>query len=126
MDALRRIGQEVSGHKVINLIYGGKTPLLTSDQLHELGFKIVLYSTPALYTAASAMLKSMSLLRETRSLGSISDHCVGFREFQQFIECQYFQRAGGDALARTASPPQTASARDRAPWRQTETTLPAE
>jgi 2,3-dimethylmalate lyase len=126
MDALRRIGQEVCGHKVINLIYGGKTPLLTSDQLHELGFKIVLYSTPALYTAASAMLKSMSLLRETRSLGSISDHCVGFREFQQFIECQYFQRAGGDALARTASPPQTASARDRAPWRQTETTLPAE
>ena len=48
------MGDEVPGHKVINLIHGGKTPLLPSSQLHDLGFKIVLYSTPALYVATNS------------------------------------------------------------------------
>jgi 2-methylisocitrate lyase-like PEP mutase family enzyme len=125
IDALKRIGQEVPGHKVINLIYGGKTPLLPSDQLHDLGFKIVLYSTPALYTAASAMFKAMALLREARGLASISDQSVPFREFQQFIEGSYFSRPGGEALSRTVPTP-TTIAPDRATRRHAETALPAE
>jgi 2-methylisocitrate lyase-like PEP mutase family enzyme len=128
LDALKRVGQEVPGHKVINLIYGGKTPLLSSDQLHELGFKIVLYSTPALYTAANAMFKAMTVLRETRALGSISEGSVAFREFQQFIESQYFGRHGGEALSRAAPTP-NAPAPDRgqrAHVEHAETVLPAE
>jgi hypothetical protein len=85
----------VPGRKVINLIHGGKTPLLPSSQLHDLGFKIVLYSTPALYAAASAMVKAMTLLNQTRDLSSISSRSTTFREFQQFIEGQYLRRPGG-------------------------------
>jgi 2-methylisocitrate lyase-like PEP mutase family enzyme len=89
----------VPGHKVINLIHGGKTPLLPSDQLHQLGFKIVLYSTPALYAATLAMLNAMTLLRETRQLSSISTDSVSFGDFQQFIESRYFRRPGSHGLA---------------------------
>ncbi|HLK36812.1 MAG TPA: isocitrate lyase/PEP mutase family protein [Polyangiaceae bacterium] len=96
--ALERVGAEVPGHKIINLIYGGKTPLLPAQKLHELGFKIVLYSTPALYVATSAILRSMTLLRETGDLGSISPVSASFREFQQLIESHYFRRPGGEAL----------------------------
>ena len=35
----KRVGDEVPGHKVINLIHGGKTPLLPSQQLHDLGLQ---------------------------------------------------------------------------------------
>lgn len=109
IDALRRIGDEVPGHKIINLIHGGKTPLLPSDQLHELGFKIVLYSTPALYTAVDAMLGAMSVLHTTRTLDSISDRSVSFPEFQRFIEDNYFsRRAGGEALSRVGKNPEGA------------------
>ncbi|MGD0525211.1 MAG: isocitrate lyase/PEP mutase family protein [Polyangiaceae bacterium] len=86
VEALRRIGDEVPGHKVINLIHGGKTPLLPSRQLHDLGFKIVLYSTPALYTATRTMLEAMTKLAETRELGSISDESVTFRDFQALFD----------------------------------------
>ncbi len=99
---LRRVGEEVPGHKVINLIYGGKTPLLSSDELHELGFKIVLYSTPALYTATSTMLESMKRLHATRRLDSISHESASFQEFQSFIEGQYFERRGSGGLSRGA------------------------
>jgi 2-methylisocitrate lyase-like PEP mutase family enzyme len=100
VEALRRVGDEVPGDKVINLIFGGKTQLLPSSQLHDLGFKIVLYSTPALYVAANAMLKAMTLLRETRELDSISRDSTSFREFQQLIEGPYFRRAGSEGLSR--------------------------
>jgi methylisocitrate lyase len=103
VEALRRVGQEVPGHKVINLIHGGKTPLLPSEQLHELGFKIVLYSTPALYSATRAMLEAMTTLAETRDLKSISEGSLSFRDFQALIESQYFKRPGGNGLARVAS-----------------------
>ena len=84
------------------MIHGGKTPLLPSDQLHALGFKIVLYSTPALYTAVNAMLSAMSVLKVTRRLDSISEQSVSFREFQQFIEEEYFHRRGSKGLARNS------------------------
>jgi 2,3-dimethylmalate lyase len=102
IDALKRVGDEVPGPKVINLIHGGKTPLVPSAQLHELGFKIVLYSTPALYTAASAMLQAMTVLNLTGDLGSISHQSTSFRDFQQFIESQYLRRPGGDGLGKLA------------------------
>jgi 2,3-dimethylmalate lyase len=99
VEALRRVGREVPGHKVINLIHGGKTPLLPSSQLHELGFKIVLYSTPALYTATRTMLAKMTLLAETGELESISDASVSFRDFQGLIETTYLRRHGAAGLA---------------------------
>jgi 2-methylisocitrate lyase-like PEP mutase family enzyme len=97
-DALRLVGEQVPGHKVINLIHGGKTPLIPSDDLHNLGFKIVLYSTPALYTATHTMLQEMRKLRESRHLSSISKASVSFREFQGLMEEDYFQRHGADRL----------------------------
>jgi len=112
VEALGRVGREVPGHKVINLIHGGKTPLLPSEQLHELGFKIVLYSTPALYVAVSAMAQSMARLRSARSLASISPDSVAFREFQHFIEGRYLRRRASVGLAHpTAPPPRTSHAR---------------
>jgi 2-methylisocitrate lyase-like PEP mutase family enzyme len=97
-EALERVGAEVPGHKIINLIHGGKTPLLPSRVLHELGFKIVLYSTPALYTAAQTLLTAMKHLQETRELDSISPVSVTFRQFQTMIENQYVARRGSEGL----------------------------
>ena len=99
-EALERVGAEVPGHKIINLIHGGKTPLLPSHVLHELGFKIVLYSTPALYTAAHTLLAAMQRLQETGELDSISPVSVTFKHFQQMLETQYLARRGSEGLRR--------------------------
>jgi 2-methylisocitrate lyase-like PEP mutase family enzyme len=99
-DALERVGAEVPGHKIINLIHGGKTPLLPSRVLHELGFKIVLYSTPALYTAAHTLLAAMRHLQETRELDSISPISLTFKHFQHMLETQYLARRGSEGLRR--------------------------
>jgi 2-methylisocitrate lyase-like PEP mutase family enzyme len=95
LDALERVGNEVPGHKQVNLIYGGKTPILSVAELQKLGFKVVLYSTPALYVAANAVSKQMRLLHETHDLNSISPQSIAFRDFQSFIETKYERRPGG-------------------------------
>jgi methylisocitrate lyase len=89
---LQRIGQEVPGHKQVNLIYGGKTPILSAPELTSLGFKIVLYSTPALYVAAQAVFKQMRTLQATHDLNAVSAESVTFPDFQRLIETRYRER----------------------------------
>ncbi|HEY7138993.1 MAG TPA: isocitrate lyase/PEP mutase family protein [Methylomirabilota bacterium] len=92
LEIVRRVGRDVPGNKQLNLIFGGKTPILTVDQAQEAGFKILLYSTPALYVAAHALRRFMPALRESRDLGAISEVSLGFDEFQTFIEKSYRER----------------------------------
>jgi methylisocitrate lyase len=94
MDALKRVADEIPGHKQVNLIFGGKTPILSVADLHRIGFKIVLYSTPALYVATQAVFTHMRTLQETHDLNSISEQSINFRDFQQFIEKSYSKRRG--------------------------------
>ena len=92
LDDMKRVADEVPGHKQVNLIYGGLTPMLPAQELYQLGFKIIQYSTPALYISARAMQQQLSLLRQTQDLNSISPHSMTFSEFQNFISENYANR----------------------------------
>jgi 2-methylisocitrate lyase-like PEP mutase family enzyme len=89
LEAIKRVGQEVPGPKQINLIYGGKTPILNLSELEKHGFKIALYSTPTLYVAFNSLLENMALLQKTHDLNSISEQSCNFSSFQEFIKQNY-------------------------------------
>ena len=89
----QRVAREVPGLKQLNLIYGGKTPLLPSPKFHEMGFKVVLYSTPALYVGTHVLTQQMRKLRESHDLNSISETSTPFKEFQALMETTYQERA---------------------------------
>lgn len=93
MDEVKRVADEAPGPKQINLIYGGKTSIIPLKELAAYGYKIILYSTPALYVAAQAMVREMMKLRETHDLNSISDASVTFKEFQAMIEKVYMRKS---------------------------------
>jgi len=94
LEAIHRVADEVPGPKQINLIYGGKSPMLRLDELGRLGFKVVLYSTPALYVAFRAMTESMRVLQERHDLDAIAGHSASFGEFQKFLADRYADRTG--------------------------------
>lgn len=52
---LREIASKVPGPKLINLVEGGRTPLLESSALFELGFTVHLYPVTGLYAATAAL-----------------------------------------------------------------------
>jgi 2,3-dimethylmalate lyase len=86
---LLRVAREVPGPKQLNLILGGKTPILSNAEVEAAGFKIVLYSTPALYVATKAMLDALGQLRASGDLKAIAPDSVDFERFQNLIEDHY-------------------------------------
>ena len=82
-EAMTRVAREIPGHKQINLIYGGKSPLLSAPELYALGFEVVLYSVPAPVVAAQAMGTALKTLAQTHDLNSISEQSVSFPTFQE-------------------------------------------
>jgi 2-methylisocitrate lyase-like PEP mutase family enzyme len=93
LEAIRRVGGEVAGAKQVNLILGGRTPLLSVKDLEAMGFQIVVYSTPALYVAASAVTRAMKRLREADDLRAVEADSLSLEEFQRFMEARYESRS---------------------------------
>lgn len=51
--------------QLVNLVVGGKTPILDLDELGEMGFSLVLYANVALQSAVYGMQMALGQLRET-------------------------------------------------------------
>ncbi|MEO8700888.1 MAG: isocitrate lyase/PEP mutase family protein [Kofleriaceae bacterium] len=98
LDQMKRVCDEVPGNKQVNLIWGGVTPSMQVAQFHQMGFKVVQYSTPALYVASRMLRATMGRLRETKQLDAIADYSDSFHEFQRFIEDRYIQQARNEHI----------------------------
>ena len=67
------------------MIRGGKTPLLSAQELQELGFKIVVFPLAGLFAATKAMIDVFRHLKETgttRGYPSTFD----FGDFEKVVE----------------------------------------
>ncbi len=68
-----------------NMVEGGRTPILSTEELEELGYKIVVYPLTGLFSAAYAMKASLSYLSKngtTRGYGGMLD----FSEFEDVVD----------------------------------------
>ena len=98
LDMMKRVCDEVPGNKQVNLIWGGVTPSLKVGQLHQMGFKIIQYSTPALYAVAQTLRRSMAKLREAHQLDAIGPESMKFHDFQRFLEDRYITQAKSEHI----------------------------
>ena len=68
-----------------NMIEGGKTPLLSSAELQELGYAMVVYPLAALFSAARAVADTYRALFEAKTTAGRTDAMAGFREFEEIV-----------------------------------------
>jgi methylisocitrate lyase len=90
VDEMRRIGREVPGPKVANMIEGGRTPLLSPTELHDLGFDLIVTPLAAILAAAKALA---GVYRRLRDSGTMRDHLeqlLSFEEFNQLMELERY------------------------------------
>jgi 2-methylisocitrate lyase-like PEP mutase family enzyme len=80
VDELSRIGAEVPGPLVANMVEGGKTPVVGREELGRLGFDIVLYANLGARAAMLAMQEVLTTLREEGSSASIEHRIVSMQE----------------------------------------------
>ncbi len=91
VDQMRRITREIPAPNLANMIPGGKTPILTAQELQDIGFSVVAYPTMLSYTMARAAQRALAHLQSTGTTAGLSDTMV-FEEFNQIIGLEDLRR----------------------------------
>lgn len=83
---------------LFNWAESGKTPLLTLNEIHTLGFKLVIFPVSLLFAATHAMLALLEVLKQGETPVPFSSRMVTFSQFTQHIglpEIQDLERRYG-------------------------------
>lgn len=76
---------ELPAPQVINLVVGGKTPMVDHEDLRAAGFAFALYANAALQASVLAMQQVLGSLAEHGSLTHVSDRLASFSERQRLV-----------------------------------------
>ena len=82
---ITRIGRELPGPLSLNLIEGGLTPMLSLEEIAELGFFSVGFVLSGLYASAHALQRTYAEIRARGSTDAIRDELMSFEEFNDMI-----------------------------------------
>ena len=104
IDQIKAAVKEIEAPLVLNLIEGGKTPLVSVKEAERMGFKIVFFGLTALYAAAKGMMNVLKLLKAEGSAQLYLDRLITFPQFEEivntnkieYLEDKYLSRKGPD------------------------------
>jgi 2,3-dimethylmalate lyase len=82
---MRRICKEVKAPMLANLVEGGKTPILTAQELQEIGYSIVAFPLSTLYAAAYGVRLAMDALFKTGTTAGCMDRMIPFADFNHLV-----------------------------------------
>lgn len=89
-DDLRSIPAALQGTpQLVNLVVGGKTPILSVDEFTEMGFSLVLYANVALQSALYGMQTALTQLKEQGQMDE-DGPLAGFLERQRVVRKDLF------------------------------------
>jgi methylisocitrate lyase len=84
-DELERIGRELEGPLMANMVEGGQTPLLPLEELAKLGFEWVVYPVTGLLASARALDLAFRSLRAHGHSRSTQDALMDFEAFTELV-----------------------------------------
>jgi 2-methylisocitrate lyase-like PEP mutase family enzyme len=85
LQEIERIAQEVRAPLLINMFWGGKTPLVPPNRLAELGYRVMIVPSDLQRAAIRAMQRAAQVLRQQGHTASMADEMVSFSEREDII-----------------------------------------
>ncbi len=85
IDELERIAAAIPGPKVANMVEHGKTPLLSPEELHDLGFDFIVTPVAGLLATAKALADTYAILREHGTLRGHLENLMPFEDFNNLM-----------------------------------------
>ncbi|MBS0611135.1 MAG: isocitrate lyase/PEP mutase family protein [Proteobacteria bacterium] len=82
---VRALPQRLKQPQLMNMVIGGKTPIVGADELGRLGYGFVLYANAALQGALAGMQKVLTELRDGRELREDPALVAPFAERQRLV-----------------------------------------
>lgn len=74
-----------------NMVENGKTPLLSLNELEQLGYNIAIFPASLLYTATKAVMNTLANLKVHGTTEVVLDKMVDFPTFNQMIGLQAYR-----------------------------------
>lgn len=84
IEEMRAIGQ-LPAPQLVNVVMGGKTPMLPREELAAMGFSIALYANAALQAMVLAAQEVLGSLRDVGSLAGAENRLASFAERQRIV-----------------------------------------
>jgi 2-methylisocitrate lyase-like PEP mutase family enzyme len=92
VESLERVANEVPDIvRVANMIEGGRTPLLSESELHDLGYDLIVTPLTALFAAAKAVEDVLAVLRREGTVRDHQDMMVSFGGFEPIVDLKRHQ-----------------------------------
>jgi methylisocitrate lyase len=85
IEQMAEVGKRAPKPIVANMIERGKTPLLSRQQLVDLGFQLILYPLCGIFAAARALDEVYRKLYRDQTTQGMGDGLMGFDEFNELI-----------------------------------------
>ncbi|OIQ07799.1 2,3-dimethylmalate lyase [Moorella thermoacetica] len=85
VDEMKQICSSFKVPVLANMVEGGRTPLLTVKELEELGYRLVIFPTASVYTAAKALIDLMANLKASGTTMNFLEQMLPFSEFNKLI-----------------------------------------
>ncbi|MDE1866399.1 MAG: isocitrate lyase/PEP mutase family protein [Thaumarchaeota archaeon] len=92
IDEMRKIGKAIKAPLVANMIEGGATPMLSSNELHKMGFNLILYPLSVLYANTFATLQILKELKKSGTTLKLKNNLVNFDQFNEIVELSKFKK----------------------------------
>lgn len=92
IDEMRKIGKSIKAPLVANMIEGGATPVLSSSEIHKMGFNLILYPLSVLYANTFATMQILKELRKSGTTKKLKNNLVNFDQFNEIVELSKFKR----------------------------------
>ena len=86
MEELERIPKEIKGVPlVVNMIEGGRTPLLSKDELGKMGYQVIFYNLGSLYSQTKAIQDYCEYVIAHGTSAGFTGPMVNFDEFNSIV-----------------------------------------
>ena len=84
-EEIRALPQRLATPQLMNMVIGGKTPIVSAEELGQLGYGIVLYANAALQGAVAGMQKALTVLRDEKQVQESGGLVTPFAERQRLV-----------------------------------------
>jgi len=91
-EQMERVGREIALPLMLNLIEGGRTPLMSYAEAEALGFKYIALALTALSAAAKGMYDVMRRVRDEGVSNAYADRLFSMQEFAQVVHLERFRQ----------------------------------
>ncbi|CAB3882896.1 MAG: isocitrate lyase/PEP mutase family protein [Achromobacter pulmonis] len=90
LEQIRAIADRLPGLKLINMFYGGKTPLVPLPDLAAMGYRLAIIPSDLQRAAIHAMQATLAAIRETGDSSALADRLTSFKEREEIVQTRRY------------------------------------